>query len=193
MVVDSTGVKVFGDGEWKVRQHGTSKRRTWRKVHLAVDPESHAIVAQLMTESNVHDGDAVDPLLDQIDQPVETFYGDGAYDQWKVYDALEHEATQPVIPPRKNAKIKRHGNSGDHRLPRDEAVREIRRDGRRAWKASAGYHRRSLAETAMSRLKTNFGDRLKNRTIPNQVTEVALRCKLLNAFVMIGMPVGIWG
>lgn len=192
VVVDSTGLKVYGEGEWKVRQHGQEKRRDWRKVHFAVDPNTHTILAEFFTASNVHDGDAVDPLLDQIDEPIEMFYGDGAYDQWKVYDRLEHEAAKPVIPPRKNAKIKRHGNSNDYPLPRDEALRQIRSDGRKAWQEESGYHRRSLAETAMSRFKTTFGDRLKNRKPPNQKTEIAIRTKILNAFVAIGMPLSLW-
>lgn len=193
VVVDSTGLKVFGDGEWKVRQHGRDKRRTWRKVHLAIDPDSHAIVAQLLTESNVHDGDAVEPLLEQIESEVTTFYGDGAYDQWKVRERLQEDGVHQIIPPRKNAKIRQHGNSSEEPLERDECLRQIRRDGRKAWKESIGYHKRSLAETAMFRLKRGFGDRLKNKSLANQVTEVAIRCQILNAFATFGMPDALWG
>jgi hypothetical protein len=66
-------------GEWKVRQHGVGKRRTWRKLHLAVDPDTHEIVAQVLTENNFHDADQVELLLRQINRPVRTFYCDGAY------------------------------------------------------------------------------------------------------------------
>jgi hypothetical protein len=193
VVVDSTGLKVFGEGEWKVRQHGVGKRRAWRKLHLAVDPATHQIVAEVLTENGGHDADQVEPLLAQVDAEVRTFTGDGAYDQWKVYDALKKNSIWSIIPPRKNAKIKRHGNSAEEPLERDECLRQIRRDGRQAWKESIGYHRRSLAETAISRLKANFGDRLKNRLPPNQAVEAALRCKLLNCFVMLGMPLSVWG
>jgi IS1 family transposase len=192
VVVDSTGLKVFGEGEWKTRQHGVGKRRTWRKLHLAVDPATHQIVAHVLTENNQHDADQVESLLEQVKVEVETFYGDGAYDQWKVYDALQENSTWAIIPPRKNAKIKQHGNSAEEPLERDECLRQIRRDGRQAWKESIGYHRRSLAETAMSRLKTAFGERLKNRKTTNQIVEAALRCKLLNWFVMLGMPLSLW-
>jgi hypothetical protein len=192
VVVDSTGLKVFGEGEWKTRQHGVGKRRTWRKLHLAVDPATQQIVAEVLTEASAHDADQVAPLLDQVEVEVQTFYGDGAYDQWKVYDALQENSIWSIIPPRKNAKIKRHGNSAEEPLERDECLRQIRRDGRKAWKESIGYHRRSLAETAISRLKASFGDRLKNRKLPNQAVEAALRCKLLNWFVMLGMPLSIW-
>lgn len=193
VVVDSTGLKVYGEGEWKTRQHGKDKRRTWRKVHLAVDPDSHAIVAHTLTDSATHDGDQVAPLLEQADAEVQTFYGDGAYDQWKVYDELQARDIGAVIPPRKNAKIQQHGNHREEPLDRDECIRQIRRDGRKAWKESIGYHRRSLAETAMSRLKGAFGDRLKNREPPNQKIETALRCKLLNWFVALGMPLSMGG
>lgn len=193
VVVDSTGLKVYGEGEWKVRQHGQDKRRTWRKLHLAVNPATHEIVAEVLTDNNVHDADQVEPLLAQIGGKVETFYGDGAYDQWKVYEALKTRSVWAIIPPRKNAKIKQHGNAAGDPLERDECLRQIRRDGRKAWKESIGYHRRSLAETAVSRMKAAFGDRLKNRTTPNQRIEAALRSKLLNWFVVLGMPLFAWG
>jgi hypothetical protein len=193
VVVDSTGLKVYGEGEWKVRQHGKDQRRTWRKLHLAVNPATHEIVAQVLTDSGVHDADQAEPLLNQIETEVQAFYGDGAYDQWKVYDAVKSRGAWSIIPPRKNAKIKQHGNSAADPLERDECIRQIRRDGRKAWKESIGYHRRSLAETAMSRLKRSFGERLKNRTTPNQIVEAALRAKLLNWFALLGMPLFAWG
>lgn len=192
LVVDSTGLKVYGEGEWKVRKHGADGRRTWRKLHLAVDPETHLIVAQSLTENNIHDGDQVDPLLEQVESDIDTFYGDGAYDQWKVHDSLEEQAIEAIIPPRKNAKIKQHGNSSEKPIPRDELIRQIRRDSRQGWKESVGYHRRSLAETAMFRMKNTFGSKLKNRELPNQATEAALRCKILNLFVTLGMPAFVW-
>lgn len=188
VVVDSTGLKVYGEGEWKVRQHGVDKRRTWRKVHLAVDPDSHTILAQLLTDSRTHDATAALPLLDQVDAPLDTFYGDGAYDQQKVYDVLEKRSAWVIIPPRKNAKA----DPGNRSWERDASIQEIQRHGRQAWNQAVGYHRRSLAETAMGRLKGAFGDRLKNREPPNQKTEVALRAKLLNWFVTLGMPLSLW-
>jgi hypothetical protein len=149
VVVDSTGLKVFGEGEWKTRKHGVGKHRTWRKLHLAVNPDTHEIEAEVLTENSGHDSDQVDELLDQTGAPIEAFYGDGAYDQWKVYEVLAEDEIQPIIPPRKNAKIKQHGNIDSEPLARDEAIRGIRRTGRKQWKQEIGYHRRSLAETAM--------------------------------------------
>ena len=192
VVVDSTGLKVFGEGEWKTRKHGVSKRRTWRKLHLAVNPKTQEIEAEVLTENSGHDADQVEELLDQVDAPVNAFYGDGAYDQWKVYETLDEQQIKPIIPPRRNAKIKQHGNSSESPLPRDEAIREIRRIGRKCWKESIGYHRRSLSETAMYRMKCCFGNKLKNRQLPNQRAEARLRSKILNQFTRLGLPLFEW-
>jgi hypothetical protein len=192
VVVDSTGLKVFGEGEWKMRKHGKSKRRTWRKLHLVVDPATQEIVAEALTENSCADADQAAPLLAQTKGKINAFSGDGAYDQWKVYETLAERKIKPIIPPRRNAKIKRHGNANDPRLPRDEAIREIRRKGRKAWKNDIGYHRRSLAETAMYRMKCCFGDHLKNRLIPNQRAEARLRSKILNKFTHLGLPLFEW-
>lgn len=192
VVVDSTGLKVFGDGEWKTRKHGASKRRTWRKLHLAVNPKTQEIVAEVLTENSGHDADQAEDLLEQSGAEVGAFYGDGAYDQWKVYEALDERGVDPVVPPRKNAKIKRHGNAAADPLPRDEAIRGVRRRGRKGWKEEVGYHLRSLAETAMYRMKGCFGDRLKNRELENQKTEVRLRSKILNQFTRLGLPQFEW-
>jgi hypothetical protein len=192
VVVDSTGLKVFGEGEWKMRKHGKSKRRTWRKLHLAINPDTQEIEAETLTENNCDDASQADPLLDQLHNPTNAFYGDGAYDKWKVYDTLEKRGTKAIIPPQRNAKISQHGNSGARPLSRDEAIREIRRHGRRRWKERVGYHRRSLSETAMHRMKCCFGDHLKNRLLPNQQTEARLRSKILNKFTHLGLPEFKW-
>jgi hypothetical protein len=188
VVVDSTGLKVFGEGEWKVRKHGASKRRTWRKLHLCVDPATREILAETLTENSRADADQVSALLAPIKRPIKSFTGDGAYDQWKVHDLLGTRGIEARIPPRHNARIKQHGNSAADPLPRDEAIREIRRISRKRWKERIHYHQRSLAETTMFRYKTAFGAVLKNRELPNQRTETRLRCKLLNQFTKLGLP-----
>lgn len=192
LVVDSTGLKVFGEGEWKVRQHGVGKRRTWRKLHLAINPATQAIEATVLTENSGHDADQVTDLLKQVPGKVKTFRGDGAYDKWKVYESLASRSIKPIIPPQRNAKIKQHGNSADAPLPRDVALRQIRRVGRAAWKKEVGYHVRSLAETGMFRMKTIFGNTLKNRTLPNQQTEVRIRSQILNRMTQNGLPQFKW-
>ena len=156
VVVDSTGAKVFGEGEWKVRQHGWSKRRTWRKLHIALNEATGEILAETLTTNGMDDASQVDPLLAQVQQEIEAFGADGAYDKEKVYKALKYPPNQevpiqPIIPPRRNAKIGQHGNCKDPPLPRDENLRRIRKMGRKGWKQQSGYHRRSIAETGMSR------------------------------------------
>lgn len=190
IVMDSTGLKIYGEGEWKVRQHGVSKRRTWRKLHLGTNPEDGEIQAVLLTENSVSDDDAVAALLAQIEQTIDTFAADGAYDKRKVYDSLNaHSPDMAIlIPPRKNARIWRHGNTQAERLKRDQNLRAIRKQGRKTWKEKSGYHVRSLVETTMFRLKTIFADELSTRLIETQTTQASIRCAALNKMTHLGMP-----
>jgi hypothetical protein len=192
IVIDSTGLKIFGAGEWRAQANCHPKRRAWRELHLSINAATQEIVAEVLTSKKRDGADLVPPILAQIDPPVAKLYGDGAYDKWKLYDVLEREAIMPVIPPRRNASIKKHGNCAGKPLPRDENLRGIRRLGRRRWKEHIGYHRRSLIETSFSRLKCAFGSRLKNKRFENQQTEARLRCKLLNRFTHLGLPQFKW-
>ena len=188
MVVDSTGVKVFGEGEWKVRQHGYTKRRTWRKLHLGADEATGEIVAAVVTTNNVADSQVLDDLLEQTDEELEQVSGDGSYDKRNCYEALAKRKAKAAIPPQRNAKIWQHGNSKQERLSRDENLRRIRQVGRRQWKKEVSYHRRSLAETQMFRVKTIFGDRVSARQFAGQATQVLVRCAALNTMTHLGMP-----
>jgi hypothetical protein len=190
LVLDSTGLKIYGEGEWKVRKHGYSKRRTWRKLHLGADPKNGEIQVVLLTENSVSDDAIVKELLEQIEQELVACAADGAYDKRKVYDALnEHSpGVEILIPPRKNARIWQHGNSKAERLKRDENLRYIRKHGRQQWKEDSDYHMRSLAETAMFRLKTIFGNELSARQLETQTTQALIRCLALNKMTHLGMP-----
>src|SRR5512143_2876762 len=188
LVLDSTGLKVYGEGEWKVRKHGYSRRRTWRKLHLAIDAETHEIQAVAVTESGVDDAEEVGHPLEPIDREVASAAADGAYDQRKVYRVPEPRTDTILIPPRKNARIWKHGNSAGPPLARDANLRAIRRVGRRAWKEEVGYHIRSLAETGMFRMKTIFGGGRASRRRECQVTEGTIRCRALNIMTHLGMP-----
>jgi hypothetical protein len=188
LVLDSTGLKVYGEGEWKVRQHGYSERRTWLKLHLAVDPQTHELQAAVVSEPGVTDAEAVPGLLEQVDNPVEVMTADGAFDQRPVYAEAERRGARAVIPPRRDAKALRHGNAGGPRLARDENLRRIRQIGRRAWKEESGYHERSLGETAMFRMKALFGDEVSSRGPAQQATEVGIRCRAMNIMTHQGMP-----
>ena len=192
LVVDATGLKVYGEGEWKVRQHGFNKRRTWRKLHLGVDAATGEIVAQTLTTNSQDDAGQVEPLLDQIEAPIAAVGGDGAYDRRKVFEALaapdRGPPMRPIIPPRKDAKIEQHGNRKAEPLPRDETIRTIRKRGRRTWKKTSGYHRRSLVETQIGRYKQLLGDTLRARTLPHQQTETRVGCAVLNRMRALAKP-----
>ncbi len=190
IVMDSTGLKIYGEGEWKVRMHGVSKRRTWRKLHLGTNPEDGEIQAVILTENSVSDDAAVEVLLEQIEQEIVKFAADGAYDKRKVYNRLNAHSPDVniLIPPRKNARIWKHGNTKAERLKRDENLRSIRKDGRKEWKKNSGYHIRSLAETTVFRLKTIFGDELSARLLETQTTQALVRCATLNKMTHLGMP-----
>lgn len=188
VVVDSTGVKVYGEGEWKTRQHGVSKRRTWRKLHLGVDEETGEILAAVVTTNDMTDGAVLADILDGIEDEIEQVSADGAYDQRKCYDAIRERNARATIPPRKGAKIWQHGNSKAERHNRDENLRRIRKGGRKAWKRESNYHRRSLAETTMFRFKTIFGGNLSSRKFDNQAVELFIKCAALNRMIQICKP-----
>ena len=188
-VLDSTGLKIFGEGEWKVRQHGYSKRRTWRKLHLSVDEATGEIQAEVLTEASVDDAEVAAALLEQTPAEIRQLGGDGAYDKEKVYTAArKRRVHQITIPPRRDARIWQHGNCAAPPHPRDENLCRIRAVGRRQWKQESGYHRRSLAETTVFRFKTILGDHLSARDLACQKTEARIKCAVLNRMTRLGMP-----
>ena len=219
LVVDSTGLKVYGEGEWKVRQHGWAKRRTWVKVHLAVDAATHELRVVHVTPPAAEDSRQLPALLADEPAPLAQVTADGAYDSQRCYAAVAARPEQPraVFPPRRERRAGRpvrprrngyarstpprayrtrqytlhvwqHGNCHAPPLARDEHVRAIRRMGRRAWKRAVGYHRRSLVETAVWRLKQLFGPGVAARSLAAQTTIVRLRVAALNRMTALGMP-----
>lgn len=198
VVIDSTGLKVYGEGEWKVRQHGVGKRRTWRKLHLSVDAETGEILACQMTEGDAADG----PLLPHLVQESQAVGGtvasaraDGAYDSWENDAYLAAQGIEALIPPKKGSVIRKRKKAGVAPLPRDERLRAIRalgggnfEYGRRRWAKASGYSRRSLVETAMMRQKVILGSGLRSRLEEAQRCECLLRCRVLNVLTGLGMP-----
>lgn len=184
LVIDSTGLKVYGEGEWKVRLHGVDKRRTWRKLHIAIDASTHQFTAALITAKDELDRNVLPVLLKQTEDDVKAVCADGAYDFECCYRAIKQREVVPLIPPRSDAAIR--GKSPFER--RDENVRLIRKLGRKRWKKTSGYHRRSLVETAFFRLKTVFSDRLRSHRGDTQVAEAMMRCAALNRMTQLGMP-----
>lgn len=188
IVIDSTGVKIFGEGEWKVRQHGKSKRRTWRKIHIGIDEKTGEIIVAKATLNNVHDSKVLPELLNGIPDALKQVSGDGAYDTRDSYQAIKDKQAYAAIPPQANAKIWQHGNSSSPPHTRDQNIRRIRKIGRKRWKEESGYHRRSLAETGMFRFKTIFGDKVSARKFAGQAAQLLIRCRTLNQMLDLGMP-----
>lgn len=180
VVVDSTGLKVFGEGEWKVRTHGYSKRRTWMKLHLSVNEKDNQILSMVLTDNSFKDSEVFEDLMEDIEADIDQATGDGAYDAKNCWNWAAENEVRGVFPPRKDAKIKIHGNSDDEPTERDEHIRLRRRVGKKKWKKKTKYSRRSIAETAMYRFKTLLGEYLSSRWFPNQVAEAAIKCRVLN-------------
>ena len=188
MVVDSTGIKVYGEGEWKVRQHGVSRRRTWRKLHIGMDEATGELVAVVVSTNSFKDSQVLPDLLEQVEDELKQVTADGAYDSRNCYDAIREREARAAIPPQKRAKIWQHGNTKAERHIRDENLREIRRKGRAQWKQDSNYHRRSLAETQVFRVKMIFGERVSARSFEGQAAQLLVRCATLNRMTHLGMP-----
>jgi hypothetical protein len=184
LVIDSTGLKLYGEGEWQVRVHGWAKRRTWRKLHLSVDASTHGVAAALVTEKEVIDSRVLPRLLRQVEAPVGRVYADGAYDARGCYKAIREKGARAVIPPRKGSTLW----ADEYLRDRNANLRRVREHGIEAWKKEAKYHRRSLVETAVFRFKALFSDRLRSREVERQKAEVMVRCAALNRMTQLGMP-----
>lgn len=190
LVVDSTGLKVYGDGEWKARKHGITKRRKWRKLHIGVDEKTGYIHAEKLTDNGEGDGDAqqTKELLDQVKVPVDRFSGDGAYDTHDVWDDLEDREVEGIIPPQKNAVYWTDDDDNLLDIQRNNILKKIDQVGREEWKKISDYHRRSLSETTMMRYKVIHGPTLYSRIPEKQIVENSIKIKCLNKMTRTGMP-----
>jgi len=188
LLVDSTGIKVAGEGEWNARKHGGPKRRIWRKIHIGIDEHTLEVRAIEVTSSDVGDAPMLPELLDQIpaDQEIASVTADGAYDTRKCHDAIAERGAAAVIPPRRNAKPWKAATAGA--VARNEALRASRYLGRALWRRWSGYHRRSRAETRMNCVKL-LGQRLMARDFDRQVAELHVRVAVLNGYTALGTPV----
>src|SRR3954471_1936553 len=187
VLIDSTGLQVYGAGQWLEAKHGAKSRRTWRKLHLAVDATSGLVVAQTLTDQDSDDPSQVGPLLDQIDDPIVQVTADGAYDGAPIYHtiAAHGDGIEVVIPPRATAVP-----SGKEGSPtqRDRHLAMIAEQGRLAWQVATGYGQRSLVETTMGRYKALIGPRLRARGFAAQQTEAAIGVAVLNRMLTAGRP-----
>jgi len=182
-------MKIYGEGEWKIRQHGRDKRRTWRKLHIAIDEKTGAIVAASITQANVNDCNQLNEMLEQIKFPLRQVTGDGAYDSHDCYEAVIKKDATPCFPPRINAA--KHMPTDESWKARNRAIGQVRNVGLKRWKKTNNYHRRSLAETTMFRLKKIFGAQALSRLIETQSVELTLRCHALNKMSELGMPISV--
>ena len=188
LLIDSTGIKVEGEGEWNARKHGGQKRRVWRKIHIGIDEQTLEVRAVEVTSNEVGDAPMLPELLNQIplDQEIASVTADGAYDTRKCHDAIAERGAAAVIPPRRNAKPWKAGSAGAN--ARNEALRASKYLGRALWRRWSGYHRRSRVETKMHCVKL-LGQRLMARDFDRQVAEFQVRVAVLNGFTALGIPV----
>ncbi len=188
LLVDSTGLKLVGAGEWLAEKHGTRRRRSWKKLHLGVDAGTGRIVAAALTDRDEDDASQVGPLLDQVPDAVASFTGDGAYDRESVYDAVaeRHPGAAVVVPPRATAVCSDAAETTP--TQRDRHLQVIAERGRMGWQKAAGYNRRARAEAAVGRFKRVIGDGLRSRTDRRRVTEVNVAVHALNRMLEFGRP-----
>jgi len=181
IAIDSSGLKLAGEGEWKVKIHGADKRRNWIKIHIGVDTRTQELVAAIITDDKAADSTILRRIVESAPKSVTKVVADGAYDSSKCREFLHHRGIQDCIPPRKNAKVKGTSETKE----RDFAI-EVgalvggNKEGVNLWKSISGYHSRSLVETAFSRLKRIFGDRVKSKKFENISSETIFRCYVLN-------------
>ena len=171
-----------------MRVHGKGKRRVWRKPHLGVDTTTGEILAHALTPSETHEGAELPGLLARVEGPITAVYGGKAYDAFDTHAAILAREARPVISPRKGAAIRPSPRVKDPPPTRGAAVARIAEIGRAAWTQETAYHRRSLAETAMSRYKTIIGPGLNSRTFDNQKAEAAVAVRCINGVTALGMP-----
>jgi hypothetical protein len=188
LLVDSTGLRLCGPGEWLAEKHGTRRRRAWRVLHLATDADTGRIVASALTDRDADDGSQVGPLLDRVDGPVASFTGHGAYDRDDVHAevAARHPEAAVVVPPRANAVPSEAAETAPTR--RDKHLRCIAERGRMGWQRASGYGWRALVEADISRWKRVIGDGLRFQTDGRQATEVAIAAEVLNRMLDLGRP-----
>ena len=187
LLIDSTGIKAEGEGEWFAKKHGPSKPRQWRKVHLGIDADTLEIRAIEITGSRIGDAPMLLELLDQIptDQPIGKVSADGAYDTRGCHAAIAARDACAVIPTRRNGRPWLENTPGAQ--ARNEILRATRRLGKTIWRKWSGYHRRSRVETKMHCFKL-LGERVMARDFDRQVAELQIRAAILNRFTALGTP-----
>ena len=187
VLIDSTGLKVYGAGQWQAEKHGYTRRK-WRKPRLGVDADGGQIVAVTLTDQDVSDESQVGPLLEQIEPAIEQITADGAYDGEPTYQMIAaHDANiAVVIPPRLDA-VPSDDFETDP-TPRDTHLLMIDSLGRLGGQEATGYGRRALVEATMGRYKSIIGDRLRSLGDAAQRTEAVVGVAVLNRMLGAARP-----
>ncbi|MCP5489889.1 MAG: IS5 family transposase [Chlamydiales bacterium] len=184
VLLDTTGIKVYGEGEWKVKMHGASKRRKWVKLHIAIDENTQEIIHFEITKGHEADCKIGPKIIEKLPKPVETVIADGGYDTKRCREAINQIGAKDLIPPRKNSLL------SPFMTRRNNALREIKGLGgdqlaREIWGKLTRYSRRALVETSFSRLKRLYGERFFSKKIETQKIEGHIKCKMLNQMLLI--------
>ena len=192
LVLDSTGLELFGQGEWNAEKHGRA-RRTWRKLHLAVDATTGEIAAHVLTEGHADDAAQVPALLGQVEGQIASVTADGAYDGEPTYAAVATRQLDPIpdvtIPPRSSAVMSTEEQDAQSR--RDRHIQLIAQHGRIGWQRATGYGRRNLVETTMGRYKHLIGPKLRARSLQGQQGEAAIAVAALNKMIRVANPMTV--
>jgi len=185
LLIDSSGLAAFGEGDWAAVKHGAKGHRGWRKLHLTVD--SHGmILAQSLTEATADDARTALDLLGGTEGTVTRVTADGAYDTVASYDAAGNRGARVVVPPSTAATSSRKPRA--RASPRDRTIARVQDVGRRAWKKETGYHQQARAENAFFRYKAIVGDLLRARSEPGRKVEARIACDILNRMTQLGSP-----
>jgi Transposase DDE domain len=189
LLVDSTGLKLCGAGEWLVEKHGTKTRRSWRKLHIGMNANTGEIVAATLTTNDMDDASQAGPLLDQLEGSVTSFIGDGAYDQDSLYRAVIDRDPDAlvIVPPRATAVLSETAETAP--TQRDRHLQCIADKGRLGWQKASGYSKRSRVEAAIGRYKQVIGDGLRFHKDERRNTEVEVAVYVLNRMLKLGRPI----
>lgn len=197
IIFDSTGLKVYGEGEWKVKVHGKTKRRTWRKFHIGIDAETQEILCCELTGNDKGDAEVAEKMLTGLSGNIKSARGDGAYDASRFRKRVHQKGGVCIVPPPRDAAYKGVKGAEQWEQERDAAIAAIKgfggdEVGRKLWKICSQYYERSLVETMMFRIKKMLGDKLKARSMGAQNTESICKCMIINKMNKLGMPRFEW-
>lgn len=183
-LIDSSGFKISGEGEWKTKVHGKSYRRSWLKVHILVDSKTNEIIDVIADSPAKGDITGGLEFLERMPKSVSILLADGAYDGQRFRLKAYQQEIHTLIPPPSGAIL----SSENHMTSRDDAIRIITalggdKQARQLWGRLVGYNHRVKAESAFSRLKRLFGEGLFSRRGTAQRVEIWLKALMSNIWL----------